>query len=138
MGPLLGADDATRITTDYRRFWSIASGLSRQPPESWRRTLATVAVEPLLSEMVDAATEQHRKGLLDFGTIRLHPRIVRSSTRRVSIVDCQDASGSGLLDAETGAVTSVGSARTPFAGVMDLSSDGRWRLSQARLLDGGC
>lgn len=123
---------------DYKRFWRVTTTVSQQPPTSWRRTLATVAVEPLLSEMLDLLTEQHRKGLIDYGTITVNPRIVRTAGRKVSIIDCQDASKSGTLDIDTGVPKTVGSARTPFAGVLTVGKDGRWRLSEARLLPGTC
>lgn len=112
--------------------------VSRQPPDSWRRSLTAVAAEPLLSELLDGLTEQHRKGLLDYGSITVNPRIVRAEGQRVSIVDCQDASRSGTLDPDTGIAKGVGSARTPVAAVLDRGADGRWRLTEARYLEGSC
>jgi hypothetical protein len=100
--------------------------------------MSAIAVEPLLSHLVDGITEQHRKGLLDYGAVVPHPRIVQASAGRASIVDCQDASRSGTVDVQTGVVQSVGSARTPMASVLTRGADGRWRLSEARLLDGSC
>lgn len=133
-----GADELPRILADYRRFWEVVTAASRQPPNSWRPALSAVSVEPLLSQLLDGLSEQQRKGLVDYGMALLHPQLVPVRVGRVSVVDCQDTSRSGTLNAETGMVKTVGSPRTPFAGVLERGIDGRWRLSQARFLDGAC
>lgn len=130
--------ESTRILAAYRHFWSLAPTVSRQPPESWRTTLSRVATEPLLSQLLDGITEQYRKGLADYGTVRPRPRVVRVSSDRASVVDCQDASQSGTLDTETGIVKNVGSSRTSLASVLVRGPDDRWRMSEARLLEGSC
>lgn len=130
--------EQVRILADYRRFWSVVTTVSRQPPSTWLRILATVTVEPLLSKTVDLVRQQHREGLIDYGVIDLNPRIVEATDHTVSIVDCQDASKSGTLDIETSMPRTVGSASMSFAGVMVIGEDGRWRLSVARFLPGTC
>jgi hypothetical protein len=138
LGPVLTPHQPALILAGYRRFWLVASAASRQPPTLWRRSLSAVSVEPLLSHLVDGLAEQHAKGLAEYGAVVLHPTIVHAEPQRASIVDCQDASKSGTLEVATGAVRTVGAARTPLTAVMERGSDGRWRLSEARLLDGSC
>jgi hypothetical protein len=136
--PLPGSGEPGRILADYRRFWAIAVTVSRRPPDSWRSTMAAIAAEPLLSLLLDGIAEQSRKGLVDYGTVVPHARVVQASADRASVVDCQDASKSGTLDLETGIVKTAGSARTPMTCVLTRGADGRWRVSEARLLDGTC
>jgi hypothetical protein len=138
LGPLLEPDERDRILEAYRRFWPLAADASRRPPSSWRQTLAAVVTEPLLSELLDGLAEQRRHGLVDYGTVVLHPRIVQYDAGRASIVDCQDASQSGTLDVDTGVAKTVGSAHTAITVVLARGSDRRWRLSAARQLDTAC
>jgi hypothetical protein len=135
---LPGSDERARILADYRRFWAIAVTVSRRAPDSWRSTMSAVAAEPLLSELLDGIAEQYRKGLVDYGAVVPRPRVVQASADRASVLDCQDASKSGALDIKTGIVKAAGSARTPMTCVLTRGVDGRWRVSEAMLLDGTC
>ena len=126
------------MLANYRQFWAVVTTASQTPPSSWRHALSAVSTEPLLSQLLDGLIEQTRKGLVDYGTITVHPRIVRADARHASIVDCQDASKSGTLDTDTGVAKTVGSARTPFTAVLIRGADGRWRLSEGRLLGDSC
>jgi hypothetical protein len=138
MGPLLAPAETARMLASYRQFWAVVTTASQTPPSSWRRALSAVSAEPLLSQLLDGLIEQTRKGLVDYGTITVHPRIVRVDARHASIVDCQDASRSGTLETDTGVAKTVGSARTPFSAVLIRGADGRWRLSEGRLLGDSC
>jgi len=131
-------DERPLIVAAYQRFWTVAATVSRQPPEAWRETLAEVSAEPLLSQLVEGLAEQRAKGLTDYGTVVPRPRLARTEAGQASIVDCQDASRSGTLDIHTGLVESTGNARTPLAAVLERGRDGRWRLTEARYLDGSC
>jgi hypothetical protein len=130
--------DAVRILKVYSQFWDVVLEVSRRPSNSWRQVLEPVSTEPLLSQLLDGLADQRREGIVDYGTVRLRPQIVRSDGRDASIVDCQDASRSGTLDVDSGVAESVGAPRRPVAAVLELGRDGRWRLSEARLLEGTC
>jgi len=142
VGPAAAADgnagDRAAVAGAYRRFWAVASTVDSQPRPVWRARLAAVAAEPLLSRMLSGFDAQTAAGSRQYGTVVTHPVVVRSDAARASIVDCQDASGSGLLDTATGLPSTVGSARTPVAATLLRGPTGGWRVSEARYLDGSC
>jgi hypothetical protein len=108
----------------YRRFWAVASTVDSQPQPRWRTVLAAVAAEPLLSRLLSGLEAQKAAGDRQYGVVVTRPVVVRIEADQTSIVDCQDASKSGLLDTTTELPTTVGSARTPVAATMQHGADG--------------
>ncbi len=130
--------DRTTLVGAYRRFWAVASTVDSQPEPGWRALLAAVTAEPLLSRLVSGLEAQAASGSRQYGAVVTHPTVVHVDADRASIVDCQDASRSGLLDTATGLPSTVGSPRTPVAATLLRDPNGVWRVSDARYLDGGC
>ncbi len=122
----------------YRQFWVVASTVGQLPPDRWRATLAAVAADPLLSQLLDGLAEQRARGTVQYGTVVPRPTVVELRPTRASIIDCQDASRSGEVDPATGVVRTVGAARTPVAAVVQRDTAGRWRVTDARYLPGQC
>jgi hypothetical protein len=133
-----GGGEQQAIVAAYNQFWSIASTVDSLPPDRRRDELATVAADPLLTRVLDGITAQLAAGQRQFGTVRTRPQLVDETSGQASIVDCQDASHSGTVDTTTGLPDMVGSARTPVAATLTYGADHRWRVSQARYLDGSC
>jgi len=131
----LGTVSDTVVLDAYRRFWTVAAQVGRQPESRWRTQLEPVATDPFLSELLEGLTEQQQRGVVDFGAVELRPTIAALTPARASILDCQDASRTGELDRDTGAVTSVGSSRTA---TLTRDSAGRWKVTQARYLPDAC
>lgn len=136
--PAASARDRSAAVVAYLRFWSVASTVDSQPRPRWRTLLAAVAVEPLLSRVLSGLDAQLAGGGRQYGVVRPRPVIVAQTTRSASVVDCQDASGSGVLDIDTGLPRSRGAARTAVSATLLRSPDGTWRVSDARYLDGPC
>jgi hypothetical protein len=86
----------------------------------------------------DGLRAQRAAGRRDYGVVVPHPSVVAVQGGRASVLDCQDASGSGELDLDTGLPQTVGGARMPLAGTLLRGADGRWLVSQLRHLDGSC
>jgi hypothetical protein len=126
------------IERAYRRFWTVAATLPDLPPARWLPALSTVATDPLLTQVYEGLQAQRRAGRRDFGTVVPHPRVVGLTGRTASLVDCQDASGSGELDLDSGLPTSVGAARTPLAATLRYGPGERWRVYALRYLDTEC
>lgn len=132
------AADRSAVLLAYRRFWAAASTVDSRPLNEWRVLLASVASDPLLSSVLTGLRAQLDSGRRQYGVVRPRPTVVGLDRDRASIVDCQDASGSGVVDSDTGLAVSVGSAHTPVAAVLVRDRRGTWRVSEARYLDGGC
>lgn len=122
----------------YRRFWTVAASIGRQPESQWRARLEAVAADPFLSELLEGLDEQQNRGVVDFGFVELRPTIATLLPTRASVLDCQDASRSGEIDRDTGDVTTVGSSRTSFTATLTKDPAGRWRVAQARYLPDPC
>jgi hypothetical protein len=138
--PRAAAGPAQRDTAlaAYTRFWAVASELDSHPRDRWRSLLAAVAGDPLLSAVLSGLDGEAALGHRQYGQVIPRPRLIATTPKRVSILDCQDASRSGLVDTDTGLPVSVGAARTPLSAVVAAGRDGRWRVVQARYLPGTC
>ena len=132
------ADDRDAASDGYRRFWVVAYTLDAHPVTEWSSRLGTVATEPLLPKLLDALRAQRASGIREYG--RVLPRLVTVEIQGdvATIFDCQDASGAGEAQTDTGLPKTVGNARTPIAASMRRGPDGEWRVSEAKELDRSC
>lgn len=133
-----GGNEAGAVERGYRRFWMVAASMGALPPGRWWAALSTVATQPLLGDVYRGLQVQRAAGRRDFGAVVPHARVVAVSAGRASVLDCQDASGSGELDVDTGLPQSTGSARTALAGTLSRGPDDVWRVSQLRYLEEPC
>ena len=134
----LGRATEAAVLDAYRRFWSVANEVGRQPAPQWRTELEAVTTDPFLSELLTGLTQQQARGAVDFGTVHLRPTLATLTPTRASVLDCLDASRSGELDRATGDVISVGSPRTPFTATLTPDTAGRWKVTRARYLQDPC
>jgi hypothetical protein len=142
-GPATGtglADPAGRaaVLTAYRRFWRVAQHLDAHPQPQWAALLGPVAAEPLLSRLLAALRDRLRAGYRQFGDVRPRPVVVQLAADHAAVLDCQDAAAAGEIDTATGLPANTGQPRTPVAAALTRGADGRWRVSDARYLDGTC
>ena len=85
---------------------------TRSAPACGSATPVSAAAEPLLPRLLAGMRGQAAAGVRQFGTVVTRPTVVRLVGDRASVVDCQDASRSGVVYARTGLPNSVGSPRT--------------------------
>lgn len=129
--------DAEAVLEADLRFWEVAQSVDGRPDSQWRAVLSTVAGQPLLDELLDGLQAQHERGIRQYGSVVPRPTVVYLEPQRATVVDCQDASRSGEVDHDTGAVRKVGSARTPVSAVLR-KEGGAWLVTEARYLDDPC
>jgi hypothetical protein len=129
---------AAEVLRAYGRFWAVAQAVDRGPVAGWRTVLSTVAGEPLLDDLLEGLQGQHARGVRQYGQVRPHPSVADLTGQRAVVVDCQDASGSGLLDEATGKVEQVGAVRTPVSAVLRRSQGAPWLVTEARYLSYPC
>lgn len=130
--------DSAGVERAYRKFWTVAQAVDRQPPARWRPILATVAGEPLLDDLLDNLASNRDHGTVQYGTVTPRATVAQLLADRASVVDCQDASGSGEVDRETGAIQRIGAARTSVTAVLQRGADGVWRVTEARYRPDPC
>ena len=136
--PPESAADLEDVVAAYGTFWDVGQVVDRQPVQRWRPLLTAVATQPVLDELLEGLHRQRASGVLQYGTVEPHPTVAYLTADRASIVDCQDASRSGELDRDTGAIRTVGSPRTAVAAVLVLERPGVWKVSEARYLPDPC
>ena len=130
--------DPSAVVEAYRRFWVVVLRVEALPQSRWPEEFARVAVDPLLTRVYDGLRAEVAAGSRQYGTVVTHPTVVDLRDGRAAVVDCQDASRSGVADAGTGLPSTVGDPRTPVAATLVRGRDGTWRLSEARYLPGPC
>jgi hypothetical protein len=130
--------DRGAVEDAYRAFWVVAHTLDDHPVGEWPRRLGAVTTEPLYPSLLRALVRQHESGIREYGRVRPHPMTVEVRGSVATVVDCQDASGAGEADTDTGLPRTAGESRTPIAASLRRGADGRWRVSEARQLDTTC
>src|SRR5664279_2978355 len=63
------ATDRAAIETQWVAFWDVYNGIVRTPSEQRQRALESVAVDPILSEIVDAAARFDSQRLDYYGSV---------------------------------------------------------------------
>lgn len=137
-GPPPPATERAAVAAAYGRFWSTVYGLDDQPLDRWPALLAAVTADPLLPKLLKGMRAQRSSGVREYGSVVPRPVTVDVRGDVASLLDCQDASGAGEAYVDSGLPKTVGQARMPFAAALRRGADGRWRVSEARQLDGGC
>ena len=104
------AADRAAIEAQWAAFWSVYNGIVRTPTDQRSSVLSTVAVDPILSEILGAADRFDSQGLDYYGSVVQHPYWVTPVSGQPFAVmrDCQDQSGYGSLYTSTGVKRSVG------------------------------
>ncbi len=126
------------VIAAYRRFWVVVLSVEALPQREWRRALSEVAVDPVLTRVYDGLRTELASGSREYGAVVPRPAVVDLRDGRASILDCQDASRSGVADVKTGLPTTAGDPRTSVAATLVRGGDGVWRLAEARYLPGPC
>lgn len=135
---MVAAEEVERAEEAYRRFWAVSVSVGQGPQSQWRSTLAAVATDPLLSQLLNGLSSQRARGRVEFGVVTPHPTVVATTEETASIVDCQDTSRSGERDVETGLPRTVGSARTLVTAAVRRQQDRRWLVSAVRYVGDPC
>ena len=106
------------------------NGVVRTPLEQRRQALKAVAVDPILSEIVDAAARFDSQGLDYYGSVAQHPYWLNPVNGRPFAVmrDCQDQSQYGSVYVATNAKRSVGVDRNSMQAGFVMGDDGVWRV----------
>jgi hypothetical protein len=104
------ATDRAAIEAQWAAFWGVYNGIVRTPSEQRPQALGAVAVDPVLSQIVDAAARFDSQGLDYYGSVVRHPYWVTPVNGQPFAVmrDCQDQSQYGSVYVATDVKRSVG------------------------------
>jgi len=131
------AIDRAAIEAQWVAFWDIYNGIVRTPTEQRRRALEPVAVDPILSEIVDAATRFDSQGLDYYGSVVQHPYWPTPVNGQPFAVmrDCQDQSQYGSVYVANNVKRSVGVDRNSLQAGFVRADDGIWRVQNFQHLE---
>ena len=129
--------DRAAIEAQWVAFWDVYNGIVRTPSEQRHRTLESVAVDPILSEIVDAAARFDSQGLDYYGSVVQHPYWVTPVNGQAFAVmrDCQDQSQYGSVYVATNAKRSVGVDHNSMQAGFVKGDDGAWRVQNFQHLE---
>ena len=131
------AADRAAIEAQWVKFWQIYNGIVRTPAEQRSALLDTVAIDPVKSEMIDAAQRFESQGLDYYGSVIQHPYWdFPVGGQSVAVLrDCQDQSKYGSIWVATGEKRSVGVDRNNLQAGFVRGQDGIWRVQQFNHLE---
>jgi hypothetical protein len=92
--------------------------------------LAAYASDPALKSLLDGISHERQRGRAFYGADLPRPVIQSlSEDRAIAVVnDCQDSTGSGVLDLKTGRKLTKGVARNHVIATLHRQPDQAWRV----------
>lgn len=126
------------IEQAYQRFWEISRGVDQLPQDQWRPALEQVAVDPILTQLVEGTRIHRDHSIRLYGQVFAHVTDVQVKSDQAEVRDCQDASQAGQADANTGMRKTVGIARNPVKGSLVRDATGTWRVGLIEYPGGTC
>lgn len=131
-------DPTAAVEIAYTQFWMVTWSIGTLPPEQWRPRLEQVAADPVLTQLVNGAQLHHDQGISLYGTVIAHLSNTQVTGDHATVTDCQDDSHAGQADTATGAPITVGVARTPIHGTVQLGPSSQWRVTTIDYIGGTC
>lgn len=132
--PASEAGDRRAIEGQWLAFWGVNLRLADIPEDELESVVATVAVDPVKTGLVEAARKAQLAGRSNFGDIshRLFWNVPIGSSGEAIIGDCQDQSRAGSVDRVTGEKSPTGGSQLNYRGFFRKGSDGVWRVSRVQ------
>jgi hypothetical protein len=123
------AEAETAVLDSYRAFWDDVVAAGRRA--DWQSPrLADHAAGQALKQVRDHYKALRAAGLVDLGTVELHPKVVSLAERTATVNDCVDVSRFLRHDAKTLEPRETPDPR-PDAGVATLTlTNGTWKVTR--------
>lgn len=124
------AADRAAIEAQWIKFWIAYSDMIRTPDDEREELLSAVATSPLKETMIDEARIAETEGRDNYGSVRhrIYWDIPIEGKPIATIADCQDQTGTGVVDVNTGEKLSEGVDQVSLRGQMLRGNDGIWRV----------
>lgn len=124
------AADRAAIEAQWVKFWRTYAEMIRTPDDQRDALLSEVVTSPLKEKMVDESRSANVDGQDNYGYVvhRIYWDIPVGGNSVATIADCQDQTGTGIVDVQTGEKISAGEPRVNIRGQMVKGDDGVWRV----------
>lgn len=128
------------VISAYTDYWPTSVRAATLPEGRARELLTPFLTPDYVAKEISGAAEWKRKGLAPWGRVVVHVTELEISGQEARLTDCQDASAAGIADADSGRLIpgTIGGRRVHIRAVLQRGTDGRWRISEKRLLDTPC
>jgi hypothetical protein len=136
------AADRLAVEAAWAHYWSVYETFDTKVPKSrWDQVIAAIAVDPIRSQILNAARSNLIIGVVGYGYVVNHPfwRTPINGRSTAVMGDCMDQSHYGSMFAKTGQKRTVGVAHDNTRATLVRGADGKWRVKQVEyLLDVKC
>ena len=124
--------DRAAVEAQWVKFWDIYINFVRTPGSERDMLAASVAIEPIRSDLSKSAANFESEGRDNYGTVTHRLSWIDSISGGSSavIADCQDQSQFGSMSVSSGEKLSVGVDRDNIKGAFEKGADGIWKLKQ--------
>jgi hypothetical protein len=119
------------LLRQYGAFWRALTPASTSPAADRKRLLSRVAVDPELQSLLSGIARERSRGRAFYGVDVPRPKVEQLSTEQSLAVidDCQDSSGSGVIDLSTQRKLTKGTVRNHVVVTLHRGADGIWRVA---------
>ncbi len=119
------------LLQQYDAFWRALTPASTSLPADRTRLLSRVAIDPELQSLLSGIARERARGRAFYGVDVPRPKIEQLSTAQSLAVvdDCQDSSGSGVIDLATHQKLTKGTRRNHVVVTLNRGADGVWRVA---------
>ena len=121
----------------WRQFNALLFSIESLPADQVEPAIAAVAVDPIASRLRATNAQFRAQNKAGFGAVISSitwPQPINGADTAV-LMDCQDGSQAGIMDATTGSRLVVGTKNTSFRGTLVRTPAG-WRVQNGELLEG--
>lgn len=124
------AADRAAIEAQWIQFWGVYNSIVRTPEADRASKLDAVSVDPIKSQVLDAARRFKSEGLDYYGSVTTHPYWVTpvDGMKLAVMRDCQDQSSYGSMYVTTQEKRTVGVQNNSLQAGFVLGDDGVWRV----------
>lgn len=124
------AADRAAIEAQWLAFWDVYRDMIRAPDDQREPLLSKVATSPLKEAMITEARNAQAAGQDNYGTVRHRTfwDIPVDGNKVATIADCQDQTGTGIVEVSTGRKITEGVDGIEIRGQMVEGEDGPWRV----------
>ncbi len=130
--------DRTAIEAAWLKYWDVTIPLLKTPPARRRSVLATVAGDPLLTDVMGAIAKFVSNGMDNYGylahAIYWGPSV--DGNHNAVFGDCMDSSHLGSLNVRSGVKLTVGHTHDNTHVTVERAAGGGWRVTQIQFLHG--
>ena len=128
------------VLTQYTAFWRSLTPASKAEPGARRAILSKVAADPELSSLLSGIARERSRGRAFYGVDVPRARVTQLlSAQGIAVIDdCQDSSGSGVMELDSGRRLTKGVAHNHVVSTMHRGGDGIWRVASVEYPKSSC